>query len=81
MLLSLTLWQIDRQIKEQESQRLTDALKKAALNCYIMEGAYPDSADYLISRYGIIIDQDEYHVFYDVYASNMMPVIRVYRKG
>lgn len=69
------------QLEIQETSRLERALKTAALNCYVMEGVYPDSVEYLIDNYGIIIDKTKYHVFYEIFATNIMPDIRIYRKG
>jgi len=77
----VTINKMKTQLEVQESDRLANALKSAAINCYAMEGAYPDSAEYLIEHYGIIIDENKYHVFYEVFASNIMPDIRVSRKG
>ena len=36
-----------------------------------------ESVDYLEEHYGIVIDRDRYHVFYDGWASNVMPDITV----
>lgn len=33
--------------------------------------------EYLEEHYGIVIDRDRYHVFYDGWASNVMPDITV----
>jgi len=77
----ITINNMKMQLEVQESDRLESALKTAAINCYAMEGSYPDSAEYLINHYGIIIDESKYHVFYEVFATNIMPDIRVYRKG
>jgi len=77
----ITINNMQKQLEVQESNRLESALKTAAINCYVMEGSYPDSAEYLIEHYGLIIDETKYHVFYEVFATNIMPDIRVYRKG
>ena len=45
--------------------------------CYAIEGRYPPSVEYLEEHYGIVIDRDRYHVFYDGWASNVMPDITV----
>lgn len=77
----ITINNMRMQLETQEISRIESALKSAALNCYAMEGAYPDSVEYLIDNYGIIIDKTKYHVFYEVFAINLMPDIRIYRKG
>ncbi len=61
----------------QEKEYLEDALRRAAVSCYACEGFYPPNVDYMVSRYGIQIDEARFKVFYEVYAKNMMPVIDV----
>lgn len=54
-------------------------IKRAIITCYAQEGSYPQSIDYLKENYGLHIS-DEYIVFYDIFASNIMPDVRVMRK-
>lgn len=57
------------------------AVKNAALTCYSVEGAYPDDIEYLRENYGLAFNDERYVVFYDAFASNLMPSIRVVEKG
>ena len=67
--------------REQESQRqLEDTLRRAAVACYAAEGIYPPDISYLEEHYGIQIDKDRFAVYYDVFASNLMPDITVIEK-
>ncbi len=66
--------------KQQDLQRLEDALIRAAVNCYSVEGFYPAEVVYLEQHYGVIIDDDKYNIFYEVVGSNILPTINVYRK-
>ena len=43
---------------------LRDAIRRASVQCYAIEGRYPPSVDYLEENYGILIDRDKYDVFY-----------------
>lgn len=61
-------------------QTLETALENSAVLCYSLEGFYPPSLDYLADNYGIVVDRDHYIVYYDVFASNIMPDIRVVPK-
>ena len=45
--------------------------------CYAAEGIYPPDLDYLEEHYGLQIDRDRYTVFYQIFASNLMPDITV----
>ena len=63
--------------RAEEKQQLEDALRRAALSCYASQGFYPPDLDYITSRYGIQIDNDNFAVFYDIFAENIMPDINV----
>lgn len=56
---------------------LRSAIARASVQCYAIEGRYPPSVDYLEEQYGIQIDRERYNVFYDGFASNIMPQITV----
>lgn len=60
--------------------RLEDAVREAAAACYSTEGMYPDSVEYLESRYGLRPDS-RYTVHYTVFASNMPPEVHVTEKA
>lgn len=78
LLIFLTgLSNLDRDRSEEGRQQLEDALRRAAVACYAAEGIYPPDLDYLVEHYGIQIDAENYAVFYDVFASNLMPDITV----
>ena len=67
---------------DQESLRLAEqALRRAAVSCYALEGAYPASYDDLKQRSGLAIDEERYMVFYEIFASNIMPQITVVERG
>ncbi len=59
------------------AQTLRDAISRASVQCYAIEGRYPPSVDYLEEHYGIQIDRERFDVFYDGFASNIMPEITV----
>ena len=57
---------------------LNQAIRRATIQCYAIEGRYPPSVEYLEEHYGISIDREKYYVFYDGWASNIMPDITVF---
>ena len=63
--------------EEESLASLRNAIQRACVQCYAIEGRYPPSVEYLEEHYGIVIDRDRYHVFYDGCASNVMPDITV----
>ncbi len=56
---------------------LERALIRASVQCYAIEGRYPPSVEYLQQHYGVQIDAEKYAVFYEGFASNLMPDITV----
>jgi len=56
---------------------LTEALQRAAVKCYAVEGAYPETLEYLQERYGVYIDRGRYDVFYTIFAGNYPPDITI----
>lgn len=56
---------------------LRNAIAQASVQCYAIEGRYPPSVEYLEEQYGVLIDRERYNVFYDGFASNIMPDITV----
>lgn len=63
---------------EERLSSLESAIRRASVQCYAIEGRYPPSVEYLEEHYGISIDREKYHVFYDGWASNIMPEITVF---
>ncbi len=64
-----------------ETEIVREAIKNAALTCYAVEGAYPDSIDYLRQYYRLAYDEDRYLVTYDAFSSNLIPTIYVMERG
>ena len=60
---------------------LEKAIKKAAVQCYAIEGFYPPEPDYLVENYGVIIDYNKYAVSYISFTSNIIPDIKVTMAG
>ena len=56
---------------------LEKAIKRAAVQCYAIEGFYPPDVTYLEDHYGIIIDSKKYIVEYRCFAGNVIPTINV----
>lgn len=66
-----------RRASQRGADTLRDALRRASVQCYAIEGRYPPSLEYLEENYGIRIDRNRYDVFYSGFASNFMPDITV----
>ena len=69
--------QIFRETKKRQEESLKEAVIKGAVQCYSVEGRYPESLSYLENHYGITYDHSKYLISYEVHASNLMPDIDV----
>lgn len=66
------------EISDREGLRLAEqAVREAAVSCYALEGTYPATYEELKESSGIAVDDEKYKVFYDIFASNIMPDITV----
>lgn len=71
---------LEQTTASRELESLEAAIRKSSVQCYALEGAYPESLSYLEEHYGITYDSSRFVVSYQPYASNMMPVIRVMQR-
>jgi len=63
---------------ETESRQiLQDAVLRAVVQCYAIEGMYPPDIKYLEENYGLVYDHDRFIVHYEVFAENILPDITV----
>ena len=65
----------------EESLQLTEqAVRRCAVQCYAIEGRYPNSLDYLQEHYGLILNRDKFVYHYANVGANLMPEISVFPK-
>lgn len=57
-----------------------EAVRRSALQCFAVEGVYPESLDYMVQNYGLRVNTEDYYVVYEVFADNLPPNIRVAKK-
>ncbi len=63
---------------DREALAMTErAVRRAAVQCYALEGAYPANLEHLKERYGVSVDETRIFVDYQYIASNLMPDITV----
>ena len=60
---------------------IKEAVQRRALQCYVIEGAYPENLAYLEENYGLTVNHEEYLIVYNAYAENLPPEILVKYKG
>ena len=64
-----------------ELSALETNIENGITMCYAVEGAYPESIEYLCDHYGLIYDRDKYIVHYERFASNIRPSVMILERG
>ena len=79
--LAAILWvaggSLAEQGREQGAVSLRDSVLQTAMQCYAIEGIYPQDLAYLEEYYGLTVNHDLYAVTYEAFASNVMPSVVV----
>ena len=57
---------------------LEEAIVRAAVHSYAVNGYFPESLAYISENFGIFIDRSRFVVHYEVFATNLLPDIRVF---
>ena len=65
---------------EEQAEAIKDTVSRRALQCYVIEGAYPESLDYLVENYGLAVNREDYKIVYIPYAENLPPEVKVIYK-
>lgn len=68
---------LDQDSKAESKHQLEQAIRRGCVACYAAEGVYPPNLDYLKEHYGLQLDEENYVVYYDIFAENLMPDITV----
>lgn len=62
-----------------EQQKIMErAIRRAAVQCYAIEGRYPPDLAYLEEHYGLILDESRYVYHYRQVGDNLTPEISVF---
>ena len=82
LLIAIGLWRLivpasGRDMDEESERAIKAAVERCAMQCYVVEGAYPPSLAYLEENYGLQINKKEFYVSYDIFASNVPPAVKV----
>lgn len=80
--LILMVWgglnRLSQSTREEQLRSAQQAVRRAAVQCYALEGSYPPDLSYLEQHYGLMIDHERYIVHYQPLGSNLMPQIAVF---
>lgn len=81
LLVALSFGHAGHDVSEEGAAAIREAVRRCALQCYVVEGVYPPDLPYLEENYGLQINTEDYLVVYDCFASNLPPTIRVIGRG
>ena len=62
-------------------QAIKETVQQRALQCYVIENAYPESLDYLEENYGLTVNTKDYLIVYQLFAENQPPMVKVIYQG
>ena len=65
---------------EEEALSIRTMIEENAHQCYVVEGNYPESLEYLADHYGIQVNTRDFYIVYEAFASNLPPTVRVIPK-
>jgi hypothetical protein len=79
----IAIWWVSGSLSaSQQSEQIKiakEAIVRATVQCYALEGRYPQGLDYLVEHYGLTLDQDKYIYYYTSNGfSNMLPRIEIF---
>lgn len=66
---------------ERQLEEIKQSVENGITMCYSIEGAYPESIEYLTESYGVVYDTDRYIVHYDCFAANVRPTVTVIERN
>lgn len=81
VILLLSVGRVSEKQERETLKQVEDAVNKAVISCYSIEGKYPATVEYIEENYGLQIDHERYHIFYEIFADNLMPEITVVEIG
>ncbi|MBC5649025.1 hypothetical protein [Christensenella tenuis] len=67
--------------RAQERATAEEAVRRAAVQCYAIEGRYPQDVAYLQEHYGLVVDTRRYSYHLNPVGENLMPEIFVFPAG
>ncbi len=76
----LGLNSVSSRTEEEELKTLETAVTRGVTHCYAVEGAYPESLEYLKTNYGLLYDEEKFLVVYQPMGANMMPDVTIIRR-
>ena len=77
MFFLVSLKNVSSDIDDNELVTLRKSIDRAIVNCYAIEGAYPENIEYIEDNYGVVIDHEKFFVVYNILGPNVRPDVMV----
>lgn len=71
------MYRLSANTHEEQKKNLETALWRSITQCYVIEGRYPESLEYLKQEYGISYETEDFFVDYQVIGENIAPDVMV----
>ena len=71
---------LSEKVDQDHLQLLEETIRNYAVQCYALEGSYPEKIQYLEKNYTLDLNRDKYVYHYKFIGANMMPEIYVFKK-
>lgn len=71
---------VSQSTSAEQQENLEQAIRRSIVQCYIAEGAYPESLDYLEANYPIFYDKHTFFIDYQPIGENIMPEITIIKR-
>lgn len=65
---------------EEQKKNLEATLRRGIMQCYALEGVYPESLDYLLANYPVYYDKNSFFIDYQIIGQNIYPSVSVIEK-
>ena len=72
---------VSSKVTSEQLAIIENNVRRSAVQCYALEGRYPDDINYLVEGYGLVYDDKKFVVHYENIGSNMMPQISAFYLG
>ncbi len=69
--------EISSSVSDQQLEIIENNVRRSAVQCYSLEGAYPQDLEYLVEHYGLQYDAKAYVIHYRSTGGNLLPEIIV----
>lgn len=78
LLFNFGIQSVSQTAEGQQLRFAEQAVRRAAVQCYTIEGRYPANVEYLRENYGLAVDSDRYVIHYQRLGGNLLPEIAVF---